>query len=132
MDLQPERPRSAQAGGATESLKGNQRPHAERKVHGMGGTKRLERGAHRPNDHPLRVPVERVGRFITGLRALFEAIEERRSARADDERSLRAWQQLVEDERRRSDVERRARQREKDIEAQLTQLTRERRQQIVG
>jgi len=132
MNLQPERPRSAEAGGATEPLKRDQWPYAEGEVHGMGGVAGLERGARGPRDRPLRVAVERVGRRLSGLRAFFKAIEERRSPRADDERSLGARQQLVEGERPRGDVERLTRQGEKDVEAQLAQLTRERRQQIVG
>jgi hypothetical protein len=132
VNLQPERARSAQTGGATEPLKRNQRPHAEREVHDMGAAARLERVARRPRDHPLRVPVERVGGAVRRLGAGVEAIEKRPSARTDDQRAGRARQQLVERQRLRRDVERRARQRENDVEAELAERTRERRQQLVG
>ena len=132
VNLQPERPRPAETGRATEPLKRNQGPQAEGKVHGMGRSGRSERVARGAGDHPLGVPVERIGRVVDGLGRAVEAIEERRSARADDQRAGSAGQQLIEGERRRGDVERRGRQREKDVQTQLSQRTRERREQIVG
>ena len=109
VNLQPERPRPAETGGATEPLKRDERPHAEGKVHDVGDAARLERvarGARRP-------PARCTGRAdsgapSTGLGPAIEAIEERRSARADDQRAGSAGQQLIEGERPRRDVERRA------------------------
>ncbi|HSY38624.1 MAG TPA: hypothetical protein VLA79_03820 [Polyangia bacterium] len=78
----------------------------------MGGSGRIERVARGAGDHPRGVPVERIGRAVGGLGTAIKAIEERRSARADDQRAGSACQQVVEGERPRGDVERRARQRE--------------------
>jgi hypothetical protein len=97
----------------------------------MGSAERLEPIARGAGDHPLGVPVERVGSAVCRLGAGIKPIEERRSARTGDERAGRARQQLVQRQRPRSDVECRGRQGKKNVEAQLTERTRQRRQQIV-
>ena len=132
MNLQSERPRPAETGRATEPLKRDQWPQAEGKVHDLGGSTRLERAARGAGDDPLGVPVERIGRTVGGLGLALEAIEERRATRADNQRAGSAGQQLIEGERRRGAVERRGRQREEDVQAQRSQRTLERREQIVG
>jgi hypothetical protein len=132
VNLQTERPRPPETGGAPEALKRDEWPRAEREVHDVGDVVRAERVARGAGDHPLGVPVERIRRAVAGLGSPVEAIEEGRSARARDQCAGRAGQQLIERERPRRDVERRARQRKKDVEAELAQRARERRQQIVG
>jgi hypothetical protein len=132
MNLQAERTRPSETGGPTEPLKWDARSEAEGEVHGVGGGAGSERVARGPGDHPLGVPVERVGSAVDGLGSAVKAVEECRSARTDDQRAGRTRQQLVQRERPRGDVECRARQREKNVQAQLTQRTGERRQKSVA
>ena len=87
MNLQPQRPRSAQTGGATEPLKRDQRPATEGEVHGMRSAARLERVARGPGDHPLGVAVERVGRAVSGLGRALE--RDRRTPLRPSRRSAR-------------------------------------------
>jgi len=132
VNLQPERPRSPQPGRAPEAMKRDEGPHAERKVHDVADAVRLERVARGAGDHPLGVTVEWIWRAVGRLGSPVEAIEEGRSTRADDQRAAGAGQQLIERQRRRRDVERRARQRKNDVEAEQAQRTREVREQSVG
>ena len=132
VNLQPERPRAPQPRRAPEALKRDERTRSERIVGGVGDAARLERLPRGAGDHPLRVPVERIRHAVAGLGPTVEAIEERRSARADEQRAGGGRQQLFEGERLRRAVERLAGQRKSDVEAELTEWSRERRQQIVG
>ena len=98
----------------------------------MGDAMRSERVAGGAGDHPLGVTVEWIRRTVGRLGSPVEAIEKGRSARADDQRAAGARQQLIERARRRRGVERRARQRKNDVEAEQAQRTRELREQSVG
>jgi hypothetical protein len=132
VNLQPERPRSPQTRRAPEALKRNERTRPERKVGGMPDAERTEGLPRGVPDHPFGVAVERMGRAVDGLGLSVEAIEERGAARADDQRARRTCQQVIERQRSGRAVERRARQRKKDVQAESAQRTRQRREQIVG
>jgi hypothetical protein len=132
VNLQPERSWSPQTRSPPEALKRDERPHAERKVGDVRdaqGIERLPRGAR---DRPFGVTVERMGRAVHRLRLAIEAIEEGGPARADDQRAGRAGQQIGEDQRPGGRIERRGRQRKKDVQTECAQRTRQCRQQLVG
>ena len=102
MDLQPEGPRPAQPDRAPEPLKRNQRLCAvEGKENSVADAERGERLRRCRLGDALGVTVERMGRAVARFGAgARKPIEERRSARADDDRRLRAREQAVERQRR--------------------------------
>jgi hypothetical protein len=132
MNLQPERSRSPQTRRASEALKRDERPCAERKVGDVRNAQRIERLPRGARDHPFGVTVERIGRAVHRLRLSIEAIEEAGPARADNQRTGRGGQQIGEDQRPGRRIERRCRQRKKDVQAEPAQRARQRRQQLVG
>jgi len=132
VNLQPERSRSPQPRRAPQALKRDERPRAERKVSDVPNAERIERLPHGARDHPFGVAVERIGGAVGRLQLTIEAIEEGGPARADEQRTSRGGQQLGEDERPGRRLERRGRERKKDVQAESTQRARQRRQQLVG
>jgi hypothetical protein len=132
VNLQPERSGSPQTRRPPEALKRDERPSAERKVSDVRNAQRIQRPPRGARHHPFGVTVERIGRAVQRLRLSIEAIEEGAPARADDQRTGRAGQQIHEDERLGRRIERRARQRKKDVQPEQTQRAPESRQQLVG
>jgi hypothetical protein len=100
VNLQPERPGSAQARRATDPLEGNQRLGVEGEGDRVGDGQRRERCAGRARDDARGVAIERVGRTVGRLGLAFEQVEERRAARPDDQRGGRARQELRKEQRR--------------------------------
>ena len=97
VDLQARAARAAEAGGAAEPLERNQRRRSRRT--GSRSRARTPSGASaardRRADDARREAIERVRRAVRRFgRLAREAIEERRPARADDQRGARAGQQL--------------------------------------
>jgi hypothetical protein len=130
VNLQPERPRSAQACCAPEALERNEGTCVERESHGVGNRDRLECRANRVGDDPRGVAIEGVGRAVGRLGLALEQIEERRTAGADDQRARRAGQEIGKAERRRRRLEGLPRERQQDVQAERTERARQRRERV--
>jgi hypothetical protein len=119
MNLKTQRSRPTQPRRASDPLKRNERLRPEGEINGTPHTERIERFVHGVLDDATGVTVEGICRAVSRLDRSREPSEERRPARADDERTRRTWKKLVQDEgrsrgRRRAslDVSRRGRVRE--------------------
>ncbi len=91
---------------------------------------RPERLPGRPLDDTAGVPIERVGRAVRGLRRGGEDPEERRAARAGDERAARAGQQAFGGRSAGGGVQIRRGQRQDDVEPQRAERALERREEV--
>jgi hypothetical protein len=102
MNLQPQRPRPAQARRPTEPLERDQRRlPGERVVQGVSDPARGQRAGGERRDDARRETIERMGRTVRGLGRALEPLEERAPARADDHGGRCARQQRREPQPRR-------------------------------
>jgi hypothetical protein len=130
VDLQAQGSRAAQPRGASESLEGNDRLVAERKMNDVPDAQRRQRFADRPLDDPAGVAIERVGGPVRRLGLPHEAIEERRAAGADDQGAGRPGQKLLGGTGAGGFIETRQRQRQQNVQAASAQGGLERRQNV--
>jgi len=125
VNLQPARPGPPQASRAPEALKRDQRLGVKGERDRVRDGPELERRAGRFPDDARGVAIERVGRAVGRLGAALEEIEERRAARADEQRAGRAGQELGQAQGGGCPIEELGRERQEEVEAERADRARQ-------